>query len=141
MTVLPRGLQSRVQQIATFDGPFDEAVAPLAVTVVLEDHLDISRGDLIYSGVIKPHAARKFEAKLVWMDARPLYPRRRYLLKHTTRTVPAEISIRHRVRIDTLEQEPAEVLEMNEIGLVEVSAAQPLFFDSTGRIVTPAALS
>jgi sulfate adenylyltransferase subunit 1 len=130
VTVLPSGLQTRVQQISTFDGPLDEAYAPMAVTVVLEDHLDISRGDLLHSGDLKPHSARKFQAKVVWMDARPLYPRRRYLLKHTTRTVPAELSIRHRIRIDTLEQEAAESLEMNEIGLVEVATAQPLFFDA-----------
>jgi hypothetical protein len=122
-----------VQQISTFDGPLQEAIAPMAVTVVLEDHLDISRGDLLYSGSGKPHAARKFQAKVVWMDARQLYPRKRYLLKHTARTVPAEVHIRHRVRIQTLEEEPADTLEMNEIGLVDVSASQPLFFDPYTR--------
>jgi len=100
---------------------------------VLEDHLDISRGDLLYAGAGKPHAARKFQARVVWMDAHPLFQRRRYLIKHTTRTVAAEFSIRHRVRIQTLEHEPAETLEMNEIGLVEVAAAQPLFFDPYSR--------
>jgi len=132
VAVLPSGLRSRVRQISTFDGPLDEAYAPMGVTVVLEDHLDISRGDLLYSAG-KPQSARKFLAKVVWMDARPLYPRRRYLLKHTTRTVPAEVSIRHRVRIETLEEEPAETLEMNEIGLVEINASQPLFFDPYAR--------
>jgi sulfate adenylyltransferase subunit 1 len=129
ITVLPSGLTSRVQQITTYDGALDAAIAPMAVTVVLEDHLDISRGDLLYAGTSRPRATRKFQAKVVWMDARPLYPRRRYLLKHTTRTVPVELSIRHRVRIQTLEEEHAETLEMNEIGLVEITAAQPLFFD------------
>ncbi len=132
ITVLPTGLTSRVQQITTYDGPLEAAIAPMAVTVVLEDHLDISRGDLLYGGNSRPRAARKFQAKVVWMDARPLYPRRRYLLKHTARTVPAELSIRHRVRIQTLEEEHAETLEMNEIGLVEITAAQPLFFDPYG---------
>jgi len=133
IVVLPSGLRSRVRQISTFDGPLEEAYPPMAVTVVLEDHLDISRGDLLYAGGERPHSARKFLAKVVWMDARPLYPRRRYLLKHTTRTVPAEVSIRHRIRIQTLEEEPAETLEMNEIGLVEINASQPLFFDPYTR--------
>ena len=141
VTVLPSGLRSRVRQISTFDGPLASAVAPMAVTVVLEDHLDISRGDLLYAGESRPHAARRFQASVVWMDARPLQPRRRYLLKHTTRTVSAEVSIRHRVRIETLAEEPAGTLEMNEIGLVEIAGAQPLFFDlysenrSTGAFI------
>jgi sulfate adenylyltransferase subunit 1 (EFTu-like GTPase family) len=132
LTVLPSGRRSRVRQISTFDGPLGSATAPMAVTVELEDHLDISRGDLLYAGSSQPHSARKFQARIVWMDGRPLVPRRRYLLKHTTRTVPAEILIRHRVRIATLEEEHAETLEMNDIGLVEVHAAQPLFFDPYG---------
>ena len=129
VAVLPGGLRSRVRQILTFDGPLEEAVPPMAVTVELEDHLDISRGDLLYAGAPKPYAARKIQAKVVWMDARPLYPRRRYLVKHGSRTVPAEVSIRHRVRIQTLEEEAAETLEMNEIGLVEVTASHPLYCD------------
>ena len=129
VTVLPAGLPSRVRQISTFDGPLAEATPPMAITVVLEDHLDISRGDLLYAGS-PPHAVRRFHARVVWMDARPLYARRRYLLKHTSRTVSAEVTIRHRVRIETLEEEPAETLEMNEIGLVEVAASHPLFFDA-----------
>jgi sulfate adenylyltransferase subunit 1 len=130
VTVLPTGLRSRVKRIATFDGDLHEAGTRQAVTIVLEDELDISRGDLLYSGVVKPHAAQRFEAQLVWMDARPLDPRRKYLIKHTTRTVTAEITaIRHRVDIHSLAQDDADRLEMNAIGVVEISTAKPIFFD------------
>ena len=132
--VLPSGLKSRVKRIPTFDGDLQAAFAPMAVTIALEDQLDISRGDLLYSGRPKPHVAGRFEAQVVWMDARPLDPRRRYLLKHTTQTVAAEVTaIRHRVNIHTLEQERAEFLDMNAIGVVELLAAKPLFFDQYAR--------
>ncbi|HWZ31192.1 MAG TPA: sulfate adenylyltransferase subunit CysN [Bryobacteraceae bacterium] len=136
VTVLPSGLRSRVERIATFDGDLDEARVGQAVTVVLADQLDISRGDLLYSGTAKPHATQRFEAQIVWMDARPLDPRKRYAIKHTTRSVAAEFTaIRHRVDIHTLAEEPADRLEMNAIGVVEMATAKPIFFDpySTNR--------
>jgi sulfate adenylyltransferase subunit 1 len=129
VTVLPSGLRSRVERIATFDGDLDEAGPGQTVTIVLADQLDISRGDLLYAGVVKPYAAQRFEAQMVWMDTRPLDPRRRYAIKHTTRAVAAEIAIRHRIDIHTHAQEPADRLEMNAIGVVEISTAKPIFFD------------
>jgi hypothetical protein len=130
VTVLPSGLRSRVERIATFDGDLDEARVGQAVTVVLADQLDISRGDLLYSGTSKPHATQRFEAQIVWMDTRPLDPRKRYAIKHTTRSVAAEFTaIRHRVDIHTLAEEPADRLEMNAIGVVDIATAKPIFFD------------
>jgi sulfate adenylyltransferase subunit 1 (EFTu-like GTPase family) len=134
ITALPSGLRSRVDRVVTFDGDLDQASESAAVTITLTDQLDISRGDMLYSGPEPPHATRRFEAQVVWMNAAPLDPRKRYLLKHTTRTVPAEITaIRYRVDMRTLAQEPAGTLEMNAIGLVEISAAKPLFFDAYTR--------
>ena len=135
LTVLPSGLRSRVKRIATWDGDLESAGTGQAVTIVLENELDVSRGDLFYSGSPAPHAAQRFEASLVWMDARPLDPSRRYLIKHTTRIVPAEIAVRHRVDIHSLAEEPAAALEMNAIGRVEIASPKPLFFDtySTNR--------
>ncbi len=130
VTVLPSGFESRVKRIVTYDADLEEAQTGQAVTIVLEDQLDISRGDLLFSGPVKPHASQKFEAQVVWMDSRPLDARRRYLIKQTSRTVTAEISaIRHRVNIHTLAQEEADRLEMNAIGAVEFSVAKPIFFD------------
>jgi sulfate adenylyltransferase subunit 1 len=134
VTVLPSGLRSRVNNIATFDGDLAEASQSMAVTITLADQLDISRGDMLYAGPEPPHAARRFEAQVVWMNAAPLDPRKRYLLKHTTRTVAVEITaIRYRVDMRTLAQEPTGTLEMNAIGLVEIATAKPLFFDAYAR--------
>jgi selenocysteine-specific translation elongation factor len=134
VTVLPSGLRSRVARIATFDGDLEEAYAPMAATLVLEDELDISRGDLLYSGAASPAATNRFEAQVVWMDSRALDPKRRYLLKHTTRTVSVEVAaIHHQVNIHTLAEESAGTLEMNAIGRVEFRAAKPIFFDIYSR--------
>jgi sulfate adenylyltransferase large subunit len=133
VTALPSGLRSRVKRIATFDGDLAAAFAPMSVTLELEDPLDISRGDMLFAGSTAPYVARRLEAHLVWMDARPLDARRRYLLKHTTQTVSAEVTIRHRIDIYTLDAEPAQTLEMNAIGVVEIAATKPLFFDSYKR--------
>jgi len=133
VTALPSGLRSRVKRIATFDGDLAEAFAPMPVTLELEDALDISRGDMLFAGPDRPHAVDRFEAHLVWMDGRVLDPRRRYLLKHTTRMVTAEVSVRHRIDIHSLAAQPAQTLEMNAIGVVEIVTAKPLFFDSYER--------
>ena len=134
VTALPSGLRSRVKRIATFDGDLDEAAWPLPVTLVLEDELDISRGDMLFSGPVSPHVSRRFEAHVVWMSGQPLDPSRRYLIKHSTQLVPAEVeAIRHRIDVHTMAHLPAETLEMNAIGLVEFTAAKPLFFDAYAR--------
>jgi sulfate adenylyltransferase subunit 1 len=131
VVVLPAGLRSRVRRIATFDGDLKEAFAPMAVTLELEDHLDISRGDLLCAASAKPHATRRLEAQVVWMDTRPLDPRRKYLIKHTSQTVAAEVTaIHHRVDVNTLQKQATESLEMNAIGLVEILTAKALFFDA-----------
>ncbi|MGH9665955.1 MAG: elongation factor 1-alpha C-terminal domain-related protein, partial [Bryobacteraceae bacterium] len=134
ITVLPSGLRSRVKRIAAFDGDLTEAAARMPATIVLEDEIDISRGDMMYAGPVSPHVARRFEAHIVWMNDRPLDPARRYLLKHTTQTVAAEISaIRHRIDIHSLAHETASELPMNAIGVVEITTAKPLFFDAYAR--------
>jgi sulfate adenylyltransferase subunit 1 len=129
VTVLPANRRTRVSRIVTFDGDLAEAWAPMSVTLALEDEIDISRGDLI-SADPPSSASRRLEATLVWMNERPLDCARRYLIKHTAQVVPAAIAaIRHRVSIETLAAEPAETLEMNQIGVVEIDAVRPLFFD------------
>ncbi|MGP8243190.1 MAG: sulfate adenylyltransferase subunit CysN, partial [Bryobacteraceae bacterium] len=133
VTALPSGRKSRIKRIATFDGDLAEAFAPMPVTLELEDAIDISRGDMLFAGSGRPHAAEHFEAHLVWMDGRPLDPRRRYLLKHTTRTVSAEVGVRHRIDIHSLAAQPTPALEMNAIGVVEIVTTQALFFDSYQR--------
>jgi sulfate adenylyltransferase subunit 1 len=130
ITVLPSGRSAEVERIVTFEGDCGEAYAPLSVTVVLNRELDISRGDLIAAAHSTPSVTRYIGASLVWMDQRPLVLNRRYLLKHTSHTVPAFVaSIGHRTNIATLAHEAADTLEMNAIGAVAIELLRPIALD------------
>jgi len=142
VTIASSGRTAAVERIVTWDGDLNEAHAPLSVTLVLDRELDISRGDLIFSDDSPPAFTKSIRAALVWMDQRSLDPSRRYLLKHTTRSVPVFVtSIDHRTNISTLTHEPAETLEMNSIGVVNLSLLQPIAVDpysfnrSTGSFI------
>jgi sulfate adenylyltransferase subunit 1 len=142
IAVLPSGRSAKVERIVTFDGDLDEAQAPLSITLVLDRELDVSRGDLIASANATPTVTRHLGASLVWMDQSPLVLNRRYLLKHTSHTVPAfVVSIAHRTNIATLAHEPAETLEMNSIGSVAIEVLRPIALDpyaenrSTGAFI------
>jgi len=139
---LPAGRRTRVKTIETFDGRLEEAVAPMSVTLTLEDELDISRGDMLASARKTPEVARQFDASVVWLSEQPLDLSRRYLLKHTAQTIPAEVkAIRHRVNISTLQHEAADRLEMNAIGVLRIETSRPIYFDaylqnrSTGSLI------
>ncbi len=126
---LPSGRRTHVKRIVTWDGDLKLAHAPQSVTLTLEDEIDISRGDMI-SGGEDPQIAKTFEATVVWFDGRPLDPTRDYLVKHTAQIVPARVpSVRHKVNVADLSTHPASSLAMNEIGVVRIVAARPLFFD------------
>ena len=134
ITVLPSGRSAQIARIVTFDGDLDEAVAPQSVTLVLDRELDISRGDLIVSTQAQATVAKRIQAALVWMDERPLVRNRRYLLKHTSQTVPAFVtSLEHRTNIGTLAHEAAETLEMNGIGVVNIDLLRPIALDLYGE--------
>jgi sulfate adenylyltransferase subunit 1 len=128
---LPSGRRSRVKSIETFDGSLEQAIAPMSVTLTLEDEVDISRGDMIVSAQQPPDAARQFDASVVWLNEQPLDTSRAYLLKHTTQMLSAEVkAVQHRVNIKTLEHEPAETLEMNGIGVLRIETLRPIYFDA-----------
>jgi len=130
ITVFPSGRKAAVERIVTFDGEPEEATAPLSVTLVLDRELDISRGDLIAGAGTAPVVASSVKASLVWMDQRPLDLNRRYLLKHTSHTVPAFISlIDHRVDLGAFRHEPAITLRMNDIGAVSLHLLRPIAVD------------
>jgi hypothetical protein len=134
ISVLPSGRSAKVERIVTWDGDLAEALAPLSVTLVLDRELDISRGDLIVSSETPATVAKSAKAALVWMDQRPLELHRRYLLKHTSQTVPVFVSsIGHRTDLGTLNREPARTLHMNDIGSVTVSLLRPIALDSYGE--------
>jgi hypothetical protein len=129
--VLPSGRTSRVKSIVTFDGELETAHAPMSVTVCLEDEIDVSRGDMLVPPAAMPHAVRRFEATVVWMQEEPLTLDRPYLLKHTTHTVRGSVTrIGGRIDVNTLDVERASELHLNEIGHVSIETHRPLFFDS-----------
>src|SRR5271156_4702246 len=135
--VLPSRRTSHVQSVVTFDGNLSWALAPQSVTLTLTDELDISRGDLIVAPESPTLTTKNFTASLVWMDEKPLDLTRRYLLKHTSRTVQVQVTIiQYRLDVETLEQRAAETLTFNGIGLVEIESVLPLAVDSysTNRI-------
>jgi sulfate adenylyltransferase large subunit len=130
VTVLPSGRTSRVKSIVTWEGDLEEAFAPMSVTVCLEDEIDVSRGDMLALPSNLPHAARRFDATVVWMNQKPLEPNRSYLIKQTTQVTQARVrEIRYRIDVNTLEHQPVRALELNGIGVVSVEAQRPLLFD------------
>jgi sulfate adenylyltransferase subunit 1 len=131
VTALPSGLRSRVESIVTYDGSLAEAFFPMAVTLKLEDEIDLSRGDMLVALESPPCVSQRFAATMVWMHSQPLESGRTYLIKQTARQVPGKVTrIRHRVNINTLEPEAAERLDINDIAVVEIETNRPLFFDS-----------
>jgi bifunctional enzyme CysN/CysC/sulfate adenylyltransferase subunit 1 len=128
---LPSGQRTRVRSIVSYDGDLPEAFAPMSVNLQLEDEIDLSRGDMLVSPENGPRVSRRFRAMVVWLHGRPLQVGRSYLVKHTARqTKIRALQIRHRVNVNTLEQEQATQLNMNDIASVEFEAHVPLFFDS-----------
>jgi sulfate adenylyltransferase large subunit len=131
VTLLPSGRQTKIAAIDTYDGELDEAVAPMSLTLRLEDELDVSRGETICRPEEAPTVARELEADVCWMAERPLRPGGRYVVKHTTRSATAVVDeITDHVDVDTLERgaPPAE-LELNDIGRVRLRTSAPLVFD------------
>jgi sulfate adenylyltransferase large subunit len=130
----PSGRKTHVKSIVTYDGELEEAHPGEAITLTLQDELDVSRGDLLVTEKRLPSVSRSLEATLIWMHERPLDRNAWYLLKHTTRTVRARISsISGRVDVNTLVRSPAATLNMNDIASVEIESSVPLFFDSYRR--------
>jgi sulfate adenylyltransferase subunit 1 len=131
VVALPSGLPTTVREIRSFEGAFPRAGLHAAVTLVLADELDVSRGDLLADAASPPPVARTVDATLCWLADAPLDPRRRYLLRHTTREVRAVVSrIDHLWNVSTQSAEPAPPrLARNDIGRVTLSLAQPLVPD------------
>ncbi len=125
------GQTSKVEQIITMDGDLEQAVSGQAVTLTLEDEIDISRGDLLATPQAKPDYVDRFEAKLVWMHENALLPSRSYLIKAGSSTVPAQIDeVQYKVNVNNLQQEPGKTLELNEVGHCTISANRPISFDA-----------
>ncbi|SFK43058.1 sulfate adenylyltransferase subunit 1 [Nitrosomonas aestuarii] len=134
VTVLPSGLHSRIKEIVLYEGNIEEADAPQSVTLTIEDHLDISRGDVLIKTGDLPQVTKVFDAMLCWLSEQPLDPGRKYLVKHTTRVVKAVVSrIDYRVDVNTMDHEQTDVLTMNDIAHVGLKVQQSLICDDYQR--------
>ncbi|NJD04962.1 MAG: sulfate adenylyltransferase subunit CysN [Methylococcaceae bacterium] len=130
---LPSRKTSRVKAIVTYEGELQQAFPPQAITVTLEDEIDVSRGDMLVRPDNLPQVATRFNADVVWMTENPMVPGKQYYLKQTTKTVNASFArILHRIDVNTLDQHPAEQLKLNEIGRCEVTLNAPISFDAYG---------
>ena len=128
---LPSGRESTVERIVAFRGDLDQAVAGQSVTLTLADEIDVSRGDVLAAAASPPEVADQFEATLVWFDDEPLLPGRPYLLKLGARTVSAQVhEPKYKINVNTLEHLAAKRLELNEIGVCNLSLAAPIPFDA-----------
>jgi sulfate adenylyltransferase subunit 1 len=140
--VLPSGRSTRVKEVRLGDAKVERAVADQSVMLLLEDEVDVSRGDLIAGRTEGPRVTRDIDAVVCWLSERPLGKARRYLLRHTTRETRAQLAgIDWRLDVNELERLPAEALAMNDIGQVSFRLAQPIAADpyresrSTGAFV------
>jgi bifunctional enzyme CysN/CysC len=132
--VLPARRTSKIKRIVTFDGDLEEAYCPQSVTLVLEDEVDCSRGDMIVRPGNIPKVQQQLDATLVWMSAEPMIPGKTYLFKHSSQTTLGQIdSLRYRVDVNSLHRSPAPDLQLNEIGRCSITVNQPLFFDAYRR--------
>jgi sulfate adenylyltransferase subunit 1 len=134
ITVLPSGRTSHVKEIVTFDGNLQTAYAPQSIAITLTDEIDVSRGDMFVKADYLPTVTRELEAMLCWLSETPLDRNRKYLVKHTTRTVKCLFtSIDYRVDVNTLEQHANPVVNMNDIAHVKLKVQQPLAVDHYQR--------
>jgi bifunctional enzyme CysN/CysC len=128
--VVPAGTTSTVSRIVTLDGDLDEAVAGQSVTLTLADEIDCSRGDVLCAADQPAPSADQFRTHLVWMSEEPMQPGRAYLVKTGARTVGASISgPEFRIDVNTLEQQSAATLQLNEIGVCDIRLDRPIAFD------------
>jgi sulfate adenylyltransferase subunit 1 len=135
VVVLPAGHRTRIAAIDTYDGELDEAVAPLSLTLRLDDELDVARGELIASASEQPIVTRDLNADICWLATAPLRAGGRYAIKHTSRTATAVVdALIDRVDVHTLEREPQpDELELNDIGRITLRTSVPLVIDPYAR--------
>jgi bifunctional enzyme CysN/CysC len=131
VVVASSGLSSRVREIVTYDGVLDVAESGDAVTLTLTDELDISRGDVLVAPAARPEVSEQFAAHVIWMDQKPLFHGRSYLIRIGTKTVPATVTaIKYKIDVNTREHLAVQALELNDIGFCNISTAAPIAFDT-----------
>ncbi len=143
VAVLPSGFTSKIKSIDTFDGPVEEAFAPMSVTIQLEDDIDIGRGDMIVRANNQPEQKQDLEVMLCWLNNKGPVPRGKYTLRHTTADMKAMIKeIRYKLDINTLHRnEEDKDIKMNDICKILLRTTKPVFVDpyrknrQTGSII------
>jgi sulfate adenylyltransferase large subunit len=135
VVILPSGFTSKITKIETHDGELEEAFSPMSVTLHLEDDVDVSRGDMIARPNNRPFVGQDLEAMICWMDERPLSPKGRYAIKHTTKWARTVVqSIAYRLDINTLHREEGiQQLKLNDIGRISLRTTAPLAYDEYKR--------
>ncbi|GEA52372.1 sulfate adenylyltransferase subunit 1 [Vibrio inusitatus NBRC 102082] len=129
--VLPSGKESKVKSIVTFDGDLTSSYAGQAVTLTLEDEVDISRGDILVRPDQQPHYSNAVSSNVVWMNEDALQLNREYLIKVGTKTVTGQVSkIEHRVDVNSMQKLEANQLNLNEIGLCHLNLNEKVVFDA-----------
>ncbi|WP_263588566.1 sulfate adenylyltransferase subunit CysN [Sphingopyxis sp. GC21] len=129
--ILPSGKTTTIDRIVTLDGDLNEAVAGQSVTLTLADDVDCSRGDVIAAADAPPETADQFEATLVWMADEAMIPGRAYWLKLATQSVSATVQApKYEINVNTLDRLAAKTLDLNGIGVVEVSTDKPITFEA-----------
>jgi bifunctional enzyme CysN/CysC len=131
VVIASSGRETNIARIVTFDGDRKRATTGESVTLVLEDEIDVSRGDMIVDPHARPAVADQFACHILWMDEEPMLPGRSYLLRCGTKIVPARITtLKYSVDINSLERRPGRTLTLNEIGFCNLSTSSPIAFDS-----------
>ncbi len=134
VVAFPSGLTSKVKAVVTMDGELNEAVSGDSVVLTLEDEIDISRGDMIVRQGNLPRKDNRIDATICWMDETPFDPKANYQLMHNTRLVRAIVTkLNYKIDVDTMKREETNNLALNEIGRVQLTTTQPLFFDTYNK--------
>jgi bifunctional enzyme CysN/CysC len=131
VVVAKSGKQSRVKRIVAQGGDLERAVEGQAVTIVLEDEIEVSRGNMLVAPEAQPHVADQFAANLVWFDEHPLLPGRSYILRTETDQANATVTeLKYRVDVNSFAHEAAKSLDLNEVGICNLSTQAPIAFDT-----------
>ncbi|MEZ9804667.1 sulfate adenylyltransferase subunit CysN [Vibrio cyclitrophicus] len=137
ITVLPSGKKSRVKTIFTFDGELDSAQPGHAITLTLEDEIDVSRGDMLVHLMHKPKVTNKLDAHIVWMDENPMRTRKDYIFKFATKSCLGKVSeVNYKIDVNTLQKhaENSESTELNEIASAKVNLTEQVAVDTYGTL-------
>jgi sulfate adenylyltransferase subunit 1 len=127
---LPSGKSSKVKSISTFNGDLPEASAQMAVTLTLEDEIDVSRGDMLVKKEGQPRVSNGVKAHVIWMAEEQLKLHKQYAVKFVSKkSLGNVVAIEHKIDVNTMATSAAETLELNEIGLCDLSFETPVIFD------------